>query len=33
MKLKDTQPGKPRQDAYVERLNTTVGYEWVFQHR
>ena len=27
------QPGKPQQNAYVERYNRTVRYEWLNQHR
>jgi len=26
------QPGKPQQDAYVERYNRTVRHEWLDQH-
>ena len=26
------QPGKPQQNAYVERYNRTVRYEWLNQH-
>ena len=25
--------GKPQQNAYVERYNRTVRYEWLNQHR
>lgn len=27
------QPGKPQQNAYVERYNRTVRYDWLNQHR
>ena len=27
-----TQPGKPQQNAYVERFNRTVRYEWLAQY-
>ena len=26
------QPGKPQQNAYVERYNRTVRYDWLSQH-
>ena len=26
------QPGKPQQNAYVERFNKTVRYEWLSQY-
>jgi putative transposase len=26
------QPGKPQQNAYVERFNRTVRYEWLSQY-
>ena len=26
------QPGKPQQNAYVERYNRTVRYDWLGQH-
>ena len=26
------QPGKPQQNAYVERYNRTVGYDWLGQN-
>jgi len=27
------QPGKPQQNAYVERFNHTVRYEWLSQYQ
>ena len=30
--LTDVQPGKPQQNAYVERYNRTVRYNWLSQH-
>ena len=30
--LEYIQPGKPQQNAYVERFNRTVGYEWLSQY-
>ena len=30
--LQYTQPGKPQQNAYDERFNRTVRYDWLTQH-
>ena len=30
--LEYIQPGKPQQNAYVERFNRTVRYEWLSQY-
>jgi putative transposase len=31
--LQYIQPGNPQQNAYVERFNRTVRYEWLSQYR
>jgi putative transposase len=32
IKLEYIQPGNPQQNAYVERYNRTVRYEWLSQY-
>jgi putative transposase len=32
IKLEHIQPGQPQQNAYVERFNRTVRYEWLSQY-
>jgi len=33
IEIQYTQPGKPQQNAYVERFNRTVRYEWLSQYQ
>lgn len=32
IRIEHIQPGKPQQNAYVERFNRTVRYEWLSQY-
>ena len=32
VQIEYTQPGNPQQNAYVERFNRTVRYEWLAQY-
>ena len=32
IRLEHIQPGKPQQNAYVERYNRTVRYDWLAQY-
>ncbi len=32
IKLEYIQPGKPQQNAYIERFNRTARYEWLAQY-
>lgn len=32
IRMEYIQPGKPQQNAYVERFNRTVRYEWLSQY-
>ena len=32
IRIEYIQPGKPQQNAYVERFNRTVRYEWLSQY-
>jgi len=32
IRMEYIQPGKPQQNAYVERFNRTVRYEWLAQY-
>ena len=33
IRLEYIQPGKPQQNAYIERYNRTVRYDWLNQYR
>ena len=32
IKIQHIQPGKPQQNAYIERFNRTIRYEWLAQY-